>query len=53
MSYTILSVAYPFTSVGANASGGSEQVLNTLDRELTLQGHRSLVLAVEGSEVHG
>lgn len=53
MSLTILSVAYPFTEVGPDATGGSEQVLTILDRTLIEEGHRSLVLAVEGSCVKG
>ena len=53
MSLTILSVAYPLTPVGPNASGGSEQILSMLDRHLTRSGHRSIVVAVEGSEVQG
>lgn len=50
---TILSVAYPLTEVGSDAVGGSEQILATLDRELTRAGHQSLVLAAEGSQVRG
>ncbi len=53
MSYTILSVAYPLTPVGPDSNGGSEQILCTLDRQLTKDGHRSLVIAVEGSQVEG
>lgn len=53
MGYTILSVAYPLTEVGLDAAGGSEQMLTVLDRALTQAGHRSLVLAAEGSEVFG
>lgn len=53
MSFTILSVAYPLTPVGPDATGGSEQILTMLDRELTATGHRSLVIAVEGSQVKG
>ena len=53
MGYTVLSVAYPLTEVGENAVGGSEQVLTLLDRALTEAGHRSLVIAAEGSEVRG
>jgi glycosyltransferase involved in cell wall biosynthesis len=53
MKYTVLSVAYPLTEVGENAVGGSEQVLNLLDRALTDAGHCSLVIAAEGSRVHG
>jgi glycosyltransferase involved in cell wall biosynthesis len=53
MGYTVLSVAYPLTYVGEEAVGGSEQVLTLLDRALTEAGHRSLVLAAEGSNVRG
>lgn len=53
MSYTILSVAYPLTPVGPDATGGSEQILTLLDRHLTATGHRSIVIAVEGSQVKG
>jgi glycosyltransferase involved in cell wall biosynthesis len=53
MRYTVLSVAYPLTEVGENAVGGSEQVLTLLDRALTADGHRSLVIAAEGSTVKG
>jgi glycosyltransferase involved in cell wall biosynthesis len=53
MSFTVLSVAYPLTQVGDDAAGGSEQILTLLDRALTRAGHRSLVLAAEGSTVHG
>ena len=53
MSLTVLSVAYPLAVVGPDAVGGSEQVLSQLDRGLTEAGHRSLVIACEGSRVHG
>jgi glycosyltransferase involved in cell wall biosynthesis len=53
MPYSILSVAYPFTYVGENSVGGSEQVLTLLDRALTENGHRSIVIAAEGSEIRG
>ena len=53
MSFTVLSVAYPLTQVGEDAVGGSEQILTLLDRALTRAGHRSLVLAAEGSAVYG
>jgi glycosyltransferase involved in cell wall biosynthesis len=53
MGYTVLSVAYPLTEVGENAVGGSEQILTLLDRALTEAGHRSLVIAAEGSSVRG
>lgn len=53
ISRTVLSVAYPLTEVGPDAVGGSEQVLTQLDRALTKAGHRSIVIAAEGSKVTG
>ena len=50
---TILSIAYPLAPVGPDAVGGSEQVLSGLDRALMAGGHRSVVIACEGSEVEG
>jgi glycosyltransferase involved in cell wall biosynthesis len=53
MSLTVLSVAYPLAPVTADPVGGAEQVLSRLDRALVAAGHRSLVIAPEGSEVAG
>jgi glycosyltransferase involved in cell wall biosynthesis len=53
MGLTILSVGYPFAAVSRDASGGSEQVLTHLDRALIEAGHRSLVIAPEGSKIMG
>lgn len=50
---TVLSVAYPFSDASPDAVGGSEQVLVALDAALTEAGHRSLVVAREGSRVRG
>ena len=50
---TILSVGYAFAPVTADPPGGSEQILATLDRALTAAGHRSIVIAQEGSVVTG
>jgi len=50
---TVLSVAYPMADVGPDAVGGAEQVLAALDRALVAAGHRSLVVACEGSELAG
>src|SRR3954465_4025839 len=52
-SLTVLSVAYPFNRVGRDAVGGSEQIVAALDSALTKAGHRSIVVAVEGSTVTG
>jgi glycosyltransferase involved in cell wall biosynthesis len=50
---SILSVAYPFAAVSADAAGGAEQVLFALDRALCEAGHRSIVLAQSRSRVAG
>jgi glycosyltransferase involved in cell wall biosynthesis len=50
---TILSVAYPLAPVRPDTAGGAEQVLLALDRALVARGHRSLVIAMEGSHVAG
>lgn len=53
MSLSVLSVAYPLAPVTADPVGGAEQVLARLDRALVAAGHRSLVIAPEGSQVAG
>ena len=53
MSLAVLNVGYPFAPVGPDAVGGAEQVLSRLDTALVAAGHRSLVLAPEGSTVEG
>jgi glycosyltransferase involved in cell wall biosynthesis len=53
MKLTVLSVAYPFAPVGPDAVGGAEQVLSMLDRALVATGHRSIVIAQEGSSASG
>jgi glycosyltransferase involved in cell wall biosynthesis len=53
MSLTVASVAYPFALVTADPVGGAEQVLARLDRALVEAGHRSIVIAPEGSKVAG
>lgn len=53
MSLTILSVAFPLARVGPDAVGGAEQILTHLDRAITRAGHRSIVIACEGSRVYG
>ena len=50
---TVLNVAYPLAPVRAQTAGGAEQVVAMLDRALTSAGHRSVVVACEGSEVRG
>ncbi len=53
MRLTVLSVAYPFAPVTEDAVGGAEQVLWALDQAIVRAGHRSLVIAQEGSRVAG
>lgn len=53
MSLTVLSVAYPLAAVSADAAGGAEQVLATLDRALVASGCRSVVVAPASSRVSG
>jgi glycosyltransferase involved in cell wall biosynthesis len=50
---TILSVAYSLTTVEPGSVGGAEQVLGELDRAIVARGHRSIVVACEGSQVAG
>lgn len=50
---TILQVAYALGTVGMDAVGGAEQVLAMLDRALVAAGHRSIVVACQGSRVAG
>jgi glycosyltransferase involved in cell wall biosynthesis len=53
MKLTVLNVAYPLAPVGPDAVGGAEQVLSALDRALVEMGHRSIVIACEGSTAAG
>jgi glycosyltransferase involved in cell wall biosynthesis len=46
---TVLSVAYPFAPIAPDPVGGAEQILARLDHALTAAGHRSIVIAPEGS----
>jgi glycosyltransferase involved in cell wall biosynthesis len=53
MGLTVVNVAYPLAPVGPHAIGGAEQILSMIDRALVAQGHRSIVIAAEGSHVAG
>jgi glycosyltransferase involved in cell wall biosynthesis len=53
MTLTVLSVAFPFARLTSDPAGGAEQVLAHLDRALLAAGHRSIVVAAEGSRVAG
>lgn len=50
---TVLSVAYPLLPVSPASGGGAEQILSLLERGIAAAGHRSLVIAAEGSAVSG
>jgi glycosyltransferase involved in cell wall biosynthesis len=50
---TVLNVAYSLAAVSPDAAGGAEQILAMLDAGLTREGHRSIVVAAEGSAVAG
>ncbi len=50
---TVLNVAYPLAQVSRDSTGGAEQVLALLDEGLVRNGHRSLVVASDGSVVKG
>lgn len=53
MVLTVVQVAFPYATVGPDAVGGAEQVPAMLDAGLTRLGHRSVVVAAEGSVVAG
>src|SRR3954451_10182954 len=53
MRLSVLSIAYPLAPIGPDAAGGSEQILTLLDRTLVRAGHRSVVVACEGSRAEG
>jgi glycosyltransferase involved in cell wall biosynthesis len=50
---TVVSVGYPLAAVSPDSAGGAEQILSSLDRALVARGHRSIVIAPEGSLVAG
>lgn len=53
MPVTVLSIAYPFAPVGPRCVGGAERILTDIDEALIAGGHKSLVLAREGSITAG
>ena len=53
MRLTVLSVCYPLSQASPSTAGGAEQVLLALDAALVRAGHRSLVIAPEGSRTQG
>jgi glycosyltransferase involved in cell wall biosynthesis len=53
MSLTIVSIAYPLVPISFETVGGTEQVVAMLDEALVRAGHRSIVVAPEGSRIAG
>jgi glycosyltransferase involved in cell wall biosynthesis len=53
MSLTIVSIAYPLVPISCETVGGTEQVVAMLDEALVKAGHRSIVVAPEGSRIAG
>src|SRR4051812_6796052 len=53
MPFRILNIAFPLAPASTDSVGGAEQVLAELDRALVVEGHTSLVVAAEGSEMAG
>jgi glycosyltransferase involved in cell wall biosynthesis len=53
MPLTVLSIGYSLAPVGPDVAGGAEQVLSALDCALVAAGHRSIVVAPEGSQIAG
>ena len=50
---TVLCVGYPFARVSEETAGGAEHVLAMLEQGLVESGHRSVVVAPEGSRCRG
>jgi glycosyltransferase involved in cell wall biosynthesis len=50
---TVVHVAFPFAPVAPDAAGGAEQMVYLLDRALRARGHRSMIVACEGSRTSG
>jgi len=53
MRLTVLNVSYPLALVSFGTPGGAEQVLAAVDDAVVQAGHRSLVLAPQGSRCSG
>jgi glycosyltransferase involved in cell wall biosynthesis len=53
MSMTVVSVAFARAPVARGTAGGAEQIVAMIDDALVRAGHRSIVLAMEGSDVRG
>ncbi len=51
--YSILYVAYPLLPVSHDSAGGAEQILWSLEQEMTRRGHSTAVAACESSRVQG
>jgi glycosyltransferase involved in cell wall biosynthesis len=50
---TVLQVAFPFAPVSRDSVGGAEQIVAACDAAVVHAGHRSIVVACQGSQVAG
>jgi glycosyltransferase involved in cell wall biosynthesis len=50
---TVVSIAFALLPVSADSGGGSEQILWQVERGLVSAGHKSIVVAAEGSQISG
>ena len=50
---TVLQVAFPFAPVSRDSVGGAEQIAAACDEAVVRAGHRSIVVACEGSKIAG
>src|SRR3954451_3241883 len=50
---TVLQVAFPFAPVSRDSVGGAEQIVAACDGAVVHAGHRSIVVACQGSQVAG
>src|SRR5438874_162818 len=53
MPLTVLNIGYSLAPVGPEVAGGAEQILSALDHALVAAGHRSIVVAPQGSRTAG
>ena len=53
MPLSVALIAYPLALVGPACVGGAEEIVRVLDERLHAGGHHVIVVAQEGSEVHG
>jgi glycosyltransferase involved in cell wall biosynthesis len=50
---TVINVAYPFAPVNDATPGGAEQIIYSIDNELSVRNFFSIIIAQEGSQIKG